>query len=118
MCAWKGVYCSHGDVIELYLPNCHLTGVIPNATLGKLRKLKIVSLWHNKLVGEIPKDLRMMRSLRGMFIQQNLFHGSLSFGHHLINLNISINCFNGTLAPLTNLDLLKTLEVRSNKFEE
>ncbi|PWA55710.1 hypothetical protein CTI12_AA425050 [Artemisia annua] len=90
-------------------------GEIPIATIRKLRKLEVLSLWHNQLHGQLPRDLRMIPTLKDLYLQHNLFTGSTKFSHHIKVFNLSDNRFAGT-ADIQNLDVLETLDLSNNYF--
>ncbi|KAM6568514.1 hypothetical protein CsatB_016499 [Cannabis sativa] len=126
-CSWRGVACTRGRVIDLYLPNKGFTGYIPSE-LGHLDSLKrlslarnnfsrpislhlfnatslvILDLSHNSLSGPIPSQISALKYLRHLDFSSNQLNGSLpeSLGQLQSlagTLNLSYNSFSGGIPP-------------------
>lgn len=98
------------------MPQCGLCGSIAYESLGKLRKLKILSLRNNHLNGSIPKDFKSLRSLQAMFLQHNNLCGTFVFNRHLVVVNILFNIFEGNLNEFENSVVQEVLEAHCNKI--
>ena len=74
---WHGVTTNaDGRVVELYLAENGLTGLIPPA-LGNLTALRVLYLGGNDLAGPIPPELARLENLVGMGISRNQLEGSI-----------------------------------------
>jgi DNA-binding SARP family transcriptional activator len=69
-CAWFGVTCSGGAVIELNLPDNDLSGEIPPET-GLLTNLYVLNLEFNQLRGDIPPELGGLSNLEFLSLTGN-----------------------------------------------
>ncbi len=63
-------------VIEINLPNLHLTGEIPKE-IGKLTNLKCLYLHNNQLTGEIPKEIVKLINLQYLYLFINQLSGEI-----------------------------------------
>ncbi|KAL6959599.1 putative inactive receptor kinase [Sarracenia purpurea var. burkii] len=120
-CAWTGVQCDSGRVIELRLPGMGLSGQLPPNTIGNLTQLRTLSLRFNALSGPLPMDLVSASDLRNLYLQGNTFSGpipdSLFSLRNLIRLNLASNNFSGEIPPaFNNLTRLGTLYLENNNL--
>ncbi|CAO2206788.1 unnamed protein product [Urochloa humidicola] len=76
-CAWRGVACGGGRVVELRLPGKSLTGTIPPGTVGNLTALRRLSLRHNGISGEVPADVANCGELRVLSLRNNRLAGAV-----------------------------------------
>ncbi|XP_059655354.1 probable inactive receptor kinase RLK902 [Cornus florida] len=120
-CSWSGVYCDNDRVTRLRLPADGLVGQIPEASIGNLTQLRILSLRRNSLSGPLPSDLGSCAELRRLFLQENQFSGTIPatlFGlNNLVRFNIASNKFSGEISSeFNNLTRLKTLYLENNQL--
>ncbi|PPS14775.1 hypothetical protein GOBAR_AA05833 [Gossypium barbadense] len=121
-CDWFGVQCdaNRSFVYTLRLPGAALIGSIPPNTIGRLNRLRVLSLRANRLSGEIPADFYNLQ-LRSLYLQGNEFTGpfppSVTRLTRLTRLDLSSNNFTGPI-PLgvNNLTQLTGLFLQNNKF--
>ncbi|XVE52838.1 hypothetical protein DITRI_Ditri02bG0156400 [Diplodiscus trichospermus] len=122
-CDWVGVECdaNRSFVYALRLPSVGLVGSIPPNTIGRLNRLRVLSLRANRLAGEIPADFSNLTLLRGLYLQNNAFTGP--FPPSVINLtlltrlDLSSNNFTGPIPfAVNNLTHLTRLFLQNNKF--
>ncbi|XP_057873552.1 probable inactive receptor kinase At2g26730 [Cryptomeria japonica] len=122
-CDWVGVICNANKdrIWTLRLPGVGLFGQIPDATLGRLTELRVLSLRSNRLTGALPKDLSNLKVLRSLYLQHNLLSGPLPDGLsawvRLGHLDLSFNRFSGSV-PFTfnSLTRLTVLHLENNSF--
>ncbi|TYH93207.1 hypothetical protein ES332_A13G237000v1 [Gossypium tomentosum] len=122
-CDWFGVQCdaNRSFVYTLRLPGAALIGSIPPNTIGRLNRLRVLSLRANRLSGEIPADFYNLTQLRSLYLQGNEFTGpfppSVTRLTRLTRLDLSSNNFTGPI-PLgvNNLTQLTGLFLQNNKF--
>ncbi len=110
-CAWYGVNCSSGHVIDLDLRENNLSGSIP-PELGNLTHLQYLYLNNNPLTGSIPSSLGDLVDLRFLGLGETQLSGSIppelgNLSANLTSLDLSSNQLSGsvpdTLSNLTNL---------------
>ncbi|XP_078431222.1 putative LRR receptor-like serine/threonine-protein kinase At1g53430 isoform X2 [Wolffia australiana] len=65
-----------GDMEQLVLRNCSLSGSIPSY-IGNMTGLKALDLSFNRLTGEIPDTIRNLEALDYMYLTSNALSGSL-----------------------------------------
>ncbi len=75
-CAWFGVTCSGGSVIELNLPDNNLSGSIP-PQIGRLTSLHTLNLEFNQLKGSIPPELGSLSKLEALSLVGNSLSGPI-----------------------------------------
>ncbi|KAI3936886.1 hypothetical protein MKW92_027096 [Papaver armeniacum] len=95
-----------------------LTGSIPSA-ISSLKKLFNVNLNDNKLNGSIPDSISNLDSLLELQLGKNCLSGRIpKLPPNLqIALNLSSNCFEGTIPEtLGELRALEVLDISNNKF--
>ncbi|XP_047312449.1 probable inactive receptor kinase At1g48480 [Impatiens glandulifera] len=120
-CSWTGVTCEAGQVVELRLPGMGLAGQVPVGSIGKLTRLRTLSLRFNALSGPLPADFASITGLRNLYLQHNSFSGPIpdfifSF-RDLVRLNLAFNSFSGEIpVSFNNLPRLATLFVENNKL--
>ncbi|KAG6428305.1 hypothetical protein SASPL_112556 [Salvia splendens] len=98
---YGGVSCdSDGNVVKILLWNCSLGGFLSPALSG-LKSLRIISLFGNKLTGNIPVEYGDIGSLRKINLSSNALSGSIpEFLGDLPNirfLDLSRNEYNGEI---------------------
>ncbi|KAI5068486.1 hypothetical protein GOP47_0016831 [Adiantum capillus-veneris] len=124
VCEWEGVNCtglssSSLRVTTVRLPGRALSGRIPNASLGRLAELRVLSLHDNSLSDGLPTDLSNCTFIRSIYLQHNSFSGSLppdfSSWPNLLHLDLSFNNFSASIPPsLGNLTQLKSIYLQNN----
>ncbi|KAL5975649.1 hypothetical protein ACLOJK_019975 [Asimina triloba] len=122
-CNWIGVRCdpTQSFVYSLRLPGVGLIGQIPPATLGRLSRLRVLSLRNNRLSGQLPPDFSGMKLLRNLYLQNNGFTGQLppdlAAMTRLVRLDVSNNNFSGIIpSSLANITHLTGLFLQNNQF--
>ncbi|XP_057811825.1 probable LRR receptor-like serine/threonine-protein kinase At1g12460 [Salvia miltiorrhiza] len=74
---YGGVFCdSDGNVVKILLWNCSLGGILSPALSG-LKSLRIISLFGNKLTGNIPVEYGEIGSLWKINLSSNALSGSI-----------------------------------------
>eukprot|EP00250_Pteridium_aquilinum_P020857 c24965_g4_i2 orf=329-2242(-) len=128
VCDWEGVECTGTlssatslRVTSLRLPGAGLSGRIPDASLGHLTELRVLSLRSNKLSGSLPTDLSNCTFIRSIYLQHNKFSGPLpinfSLWPNLLHLDLSFNNFSTSIPPsLAKLAQLKSLFLQNNSL--
>ncbi|KAL3830053.1 hypothetical protein ACJIZ3_018855 [Penstemon smallii] len=124
---WKGIECDAKDndnVSGLLLIGLGLSGVSEEMdieSLGKLDRLRFLSLENNSFTGRIP-EFNRLTSLRSLFIAGNQFSGEIPQDYFnnmgsLKKLEIARNMFSGTIPDsLGKLDNLVELFLERNEF--
>ncbi|KAI9125752.1 hypothetical protein K1719_003170 [Acacia pycnantha] len=122
-CHWIGVQCdsSRSFVYSLRLPGVDLVGPIPPDTIGRLNRLRVLSLRSNGLSGEIPSDFSNLTLLRSLYLQGNKLSGgfpaTVTRLTRLARLDLSYNNFTGSIPfSINNLTRLSGLFLESNRF--
>lgn len=122
-CDWVGVECdaNRSFVYTLRLPGAGLVGPIPPNTLGRLSRLRVLSLHANGLSGEIPSDFSNLTLLRSLYLQENSLSGefppSLTLLTRLTRLDLSSNNFTGPIPfSVNSLTQLTGLFLENNGF--
>ncbi|KAI7727868.1 hypothetical protein M8C21_005853 [Ambrosia artemisiifolia] len=113
---WVGIKCNDEGtrVIAIHLPGVGLFGQIPLNTIGKLNKLKILSLRSNLLSGTLPNDLLSIPSLQSIYLQHNNFSGEITtLPSQITALDLSSNAFSGNI-PELNLTRLRVFNISHN----
>ncbi|KAI7724544.1 hypothetical protein M8C21_017718 [Ambrosia artemisiifolia] len=113
---WVGIKCNDEGtrVIAIHLPGVGLFGQIPLNTLGKLNKLKILSLRSNLLSGTLPNDILSIPSLQSIYLQHNNFSGEITtLPSQITALDLSSNAFSGNI-PELNLTRLRVFNISHN----
>lgn len=119
-CRWLGVVgcTAEGRVIKLVLENMRLNGTFAENTLNKLDQLRILSLKGNSLTGPIP-DLSGLVNLKSLFLDRNLFSGSIPVSltslHRLKIIVLSYNLLSGEIPEgMASLQRLFDLQLDNN----
>ena len=73
---WFGIRTALGRVVELYLPENNLTGVLPVEWSG-LAELAYLLLWGNSLSGPIPAELGQLSELQVLDLEDNSLTGEI-----------------------------------------
>ncbi|XP_022933716.1 probable inactive receptor kinase At2g26730 [Cucurbita moschata] len=122
-CTWVGVSCdvNQSFVFALRLPGVGLVGPIPANTLGRLNRLRVLSLRSNKISGELPADFSNLTFLRSLYLQDNELSGELPASvtqlTRLNRLDLSSNNFTGSIPfSINNLTHLSGLFLENNGF--
>ncbi|CAA3016563.1 LRR receptor-like serine threonine- kinase GSO2 [Olea europaea subsp. europaea] len=108
--------CSNNRLETLDLGFNELTGNLPNS-LGRLKNLLYLRLWHNSFQGSIPETIGNLSSLRELYLSCNQMSGKIpvSFGElvSLYAVNMSENMWEGVIteAHLKNLSSLRILSI-------
>ncbi|GAB4828336.1 hypothetical protein Ancab_035331 [Ancistrocladus abbreviatus] len=122
-CNWVGVTCdaTRSYVYTLRLPGAGLVGRIPPGTIGRLSRLRVLSLRSNGLSGGIPEDLSNLTLLRSLYLQNNQLSGEFPTSAtqltRLNRLDLSGNQFSGEIPfSVNNLTHLTGLFLENNNF--
>ena len=117
-----GVTCDNTSdtILELQLQNNSLNGTIPES-IGNLKDLTILYLYHNHLTGGIPKTIFSLTKLQHLALHQNKIHDSIptTIGdlRSLVVLSLFSNDMSGTITDaICNLTLLNQLHLSDNKL--
>lgn len=122
-CAWFGVTCQSGHVVQLHLPANELTGLLPDqlSVLSALQKLTLAGSAAgptNHLAGGIPPALGSLASLQLLDLSFNQLSGSLppelATLTNLQTLNVAGNQLNGTLPETLTGLALSTFHFQGN----
>jgi hypothetical protein len=81
-CDWVGIACdaNRSYVYFLRLLGVGLVGPIPPNTLGRLSRLRVLSLRANRLTSQIPSDFSNLTFLRSFYVQDNALSGEFPPG--------------------------------------
>ncbi|TYJ98108.1 putative inactive receptor kinase [Cucumis melo var. makuwa] len=122
-CTWVGVVCdeTRSFVFALRLPGVGLVGPIPENTIGRLNRLRVLSLRSNRITGELPADFSNLGFLRSLYLQDNELSGnfpaSVTQLTRLTRLDLSSNNFSGPIPfSVNNLTHLSGLFLENNGF--
>ncbi|KAJ0944564.1 putative protein kinase RLK-Pelle-LRR-XI-1 family [Helianthus annuus] len=118
-------FSSFPNLVRLYLDDCGVEGSIPEQ-IGLLSNLTELSLYWNRLKGDLPVSLANLTRLEHFDLSGNSFSGNNFSGNlpvsfvtliHLEHLDLSGNSFTGKLpVSFTNLTHLKYLNLSKNQF--
>ncbi|KAL3678743.1 hypothetical protein R1sor_021699 [Riccia sorocarpa] len=102
-------------------PRCSLSGTLSPA-LGKLSKLRTLSITHNNITGVIPGELAELELLQTLDLRSNSLRGQLpgDFGRlrHLQVLNLDNNALEGSIPDELSLcENLRTLSLSGNELQ-
>jgi uncharacterized protein YjbI with pentapeptide repeats len=119
-CAWYGVICERGYVVELQLYYNELAGSL-SPEIGKLAHLKNLYLDSNQLSGALPPELGNLTALEVARLGKNQFSGSIpaEIGNleRLMFLELWGNELSGELpSELGELSKLQELKLHSNRL--
>lgn len=118
---WVGVSCTSNRVSRLVLENMFLSGTGFHILADTLDQLRVLSLKHNSLSGELP-DLSKLTALKLLFLSHNNFSGEIpsSIGamSRLYRLDLSSNFLSGKIPTkdLNKLTHLLTFRINRNKI--
>ena len=119
---WEGVVVGANPlrVVSLHINGRGLTGVIP-PELGRLEKLRILNLSHNRLNGVIPPELSNLSDLRFLLLHVNNLSGNIpvEFGllKYLVTLDLGQNQLTGSIpVQLGSLPNLESLFIGANSL--
>ncbi|XP_047319795.1 probable inactive receptor kinase At2g26730 [Impatiens glandulifera] len=121
-CKWPGVTCDENDRVKcLNLPGKSFIGRIPENTIGKLTKLRVLSIPHNGFTGTLPSDLSNLTLLRTLNLRNNKFDGKFpTLITHLRALkfvDLAVNKFSGEIpCEIQNMPILVELRLENNSF--
>ncbi|XP_006857225.2 probable LRR receptor-like serine/threonine-protein kinase At2g24230 [Amborella trichopoda] len=123
-CSWRGVFCDtqKENVLKLELSGSGLSGVLPENTFAKLKKLQSMDLSNNSITGFSSDFWGLGGTLLSLNLSSNRFFGILpsnigNFGF-LKSFDLSFNNFSGEIpASLSSLLSLQVLALGSNSFE-
>lgn len=123
-CSWPGVSCDGemSTVVGLVASGANLSGPIPDNTIGKLTKLRVLDLGNNAITALSDDFWGLGSSLVTLNFSWNAIDGSLSnnignFGV-LESLDLSHNRFSGEIpVDIGSLSSLKFLYFSDNAFE-
>lgn len=96
---WNFLKCNSqaSTILEIWLENFHLSGILDSESLCKLQNLRVISLAKNRIQGTIPSSILNCTKLN--------------------YLNLSSNLLNGTIPKaLTRLKYLRRLDISNNNF--
>lgn len=99
----------------------NLTGMIPHLIGYRLKNLRKLSLFTNKLTGPLPQSIGKLLKLEELYLQDNSFSGYIPYSiGNLINLerlHLYSNGFTGKIPEsITNLTNLVTLCLQDNSL--
>lgn len=119
-CAWYGVICQQGHVVELQLDYNELVGSLP-PEIEKLAHLKSLYLDANQLSGPLPPELGNLTELEVARLGKNQFSGTIPAEianlQKLIFLELWGNQLSGEIpSELGNLPKLQELRLHSNQL--
>ncbi|MBC7871467.1 MAG: S8 family serine peptidase, partial [Chitinophagaceae bacterium] len=119
-CAWHGVRCQFGDVVDISLSTNNIQGSLPQQ-LGDLSGLKVLDLSQNLLEGTIPAELGDASALEIVNLSANFLSGAIpsELGNltALAELNLGDNDFYGVIPlELGQMPLLGRLDLRNNRM--
>lgn len=118
---WGGVFTNdQGRVVWLSLWSNRLRGEIP-PEIGNLSNLEKITLWGNQLSGPIPPEIGSLTNLEELNLSDNQLSGSIpaSLGNlsNLKDLRLHDNQLSGSIPPeLGNLSNLETLWLSDNQL--
>eukprot|EP01041_Mallomonas_annulata_P009574 gene9574-19896_t len=119
VCTWAGVTCTIGVVTGISITDPGATGSLPTS-LGDITSLTSLIIASTSLIGVIPTTLDKLTSLSVLDITNNGFTGSLPVLTDLIllrNLDLSGNSFSGSiLSSIGTLTNLVTLNLGDNSL--
>ncbi|CAI0390796.1 unnamed protein product [Linum tenue] len=125
-CAWAGVACnSRSEVVSIRIHGGGRRGKLVgklSPLIGKLSKLRVLSLPFNDLGGEIPSEIWGLKELEVLDLQGNLFTGEYSgqFGVGLTKLrvlNLGFNRIHGEIpASISRFASLQVLNLAGNNL--
>lgn len=96
---WKGLKCNSQDttILEIWLENLDLAGILDSDSLCKLPNLRVISLARNQIRGTIPNSILHCRKLTYLNLSSNHLSGRIPMVltklKHLRRLDISNNYF-------------------------
>ncbi|KAF3453352.1 hypothetical protein FNV43_RR03792 [Rhamnella rubrinervis] len=96
---WKGLKCNSQatTILEIWLENLDLGGILDSDSLCKLPNLRVISLARNQIRGTIPNSILYCRKLTYLNLSSNHLSGSIPMAltklKHLRRLDISNNYF-------------------------
>ncbi|XP_065873711.1 probable inactive receptor kinase At5g10020 [Euphorbia lathyris] len=125
--SWPGITCdsSTNSVTAISLDRLSLSGDLKFSTLLNLKSLQNLSLSGNHFTGRLVPALGSISSLQYLDLSHNNFSGPIPARiaelWNLKYINLSVNGFDGGFpvdlkVPFRNLQQLKVLDLRSNKF--
>ncbi|HEY3473740.1 MAG TPA: hypothetical protein VGK56_03970, partial [Anaerolineales bacterium] len=119
-CAWVGVICEQGHVVELQLYYNELAGTLP-PEIGKLTQLKSLYLDDNELTGPVPAEIGNLSQLEVARLGKNHFSGNIPVEiaslEKLIFLELWGNQLSGEIpGELGNLRRLQDLKLHANEL--
>lgn len=124
-CSWRGVVCDDDansqNVVKLEASGLGLSGVIPDSTIGKLKKLQTLDLSNNRITA-LPNDFWGLVSLKNLNLSLNQISGVLpsNIGNfiQLQSLDLSSNDFSGSIPEaVSSLVALRALNLSRNRLE-
>ncbi|GFP83629.1 probable LRR receptor-like serine/threonine-protein kinase at2g24230 [Phtheirospermum japonicum] len=123
LCSRKGVSCDENgeNIVMLELSGLGLSGAIPDATIGKLKKLESLDLSNNKIT-TLPNDFGSLGSLKYLNLSFNQISGIIpsnigNFGQ-LQRLDLSFNNFHGCIPEaISSLTRLQVLSLSNNQLD-
>ncbi|KAI3986467.1 hypothetical protein MKX01_037749 [Papaver californicum] len=112
----------HGLLQELILLNTSFAGELPDS-VGNLRRLSRLDLWHCRFNGSIPASVSKLKQLQYLDLSENSFTGTIPMALFAIPslqyMDLSMNQFTGQLGEFYNgsLSSLETLDLSVNKLQ-
>ncbi|KAF8407309.1 hypothetical protein HHK36_006436 [Tetracentron sinense] len=106
--------CSNSNLESLQLGFNKLGGNLPNS-IGLLKNLRYLELWQNSFLGSIPASVGSLSSLKELYLSNNQMDGTIpeSIGRlsELVRLDLSENSWKGVLTEAHFLNLLRLKEL-------
>lgn len=102
----------------LRLENCAIQNL--PSSIGNIKGLRLVNLYHNSINATIPDTLSALSNLRELYLDSNYLSGSIEgiFDSmpNLVDLRLRRNLLSGSVPSFSGLDNLSILYLDANKF--
>ena len=102
----------------LRLENCSIQNL--PSSIGNMKGLRLVNLYHNQINGTIPETVSDLSDLRELYLDSNFLSGGIDgiFENmpNLVDLRLRRNFLSGVVPSFSGLDNLSILYLDANKF--